>query len=122
MKTFLTFRIINTETFLYVQKNSDTETLAKYPVYNTDFVLLHCLVREKNIIVEDTAPIRLLQSPRALSVYILITFIKNWIIGICNTGALIGLQLWYMSHTMMLSKYGNYTRLLKIKNKLKNSW
>ena len=35
-----------TKTFLYFQKNSDTETLAKYPVYNTDFVLLnfHCLV------------------------------------------------------------------------------
>ena len=26
---------------------------------------------------------------------------------------------WYMSHYTMLSKYGNCTRLLKIKNKLK---
>ena len=26
---------------------------------------------------------------------------------------------WYMSHYTMLSKYGNWTRLLKIKNKLK---
>ena len=30
-----------------------------------------------------------------------------------------GLAIMYMSHYAMLSKYGNFSRLLKIKNKLK---
>ena len=46
--------------------------------------------------------------------------LKNWIIGYCNSGALIGLAIMVFEPLYtMLSKHGNRTRLLKIKNKLK---
>ena len=68
MKSFLiSFRIIHTRMFLYLHK---VLTLySKQPIYNSDFVLLHihCL----GVIVLDIEVIRLLESPRAMSVYIL---------------------------------------------------
>ena len=43
--------------------------MAKQPIYNSDFVLLH--IRCLGVIVLDIEVIRLLESPRAMSVYIL---------------------------------------------------
>ena len=69
MKSFLSFRIIHTRMFLYNAKSSYSETLAKHPVYNSDFVLLY--IHLLGVIVRDIELIRLLESPRAVSVYIL---------------------------------------------------
>ena len=50
-----------------------SETLAKHPVYDSDFVCFIFTAQrgEYNVIVCDREPIRLLESPRSLSVYML---------------------------------------------------
>ena len=62
---------------LVFSKRSYYETFAKHPVHESDFVLLyiHRARREYNVIVRDSEPIRLLESPRSMSVYILNIFI-----------------------------------------------
>ena len=73
MKSFLTFKVINTWVFLYFQK-----VLTMKRSQNTQFTtaILFCLILtaqrgEYNVIVRDSEPIRLLESLRSLSVYIL---------------------------------------------------
>ena len=78
MKSFLTFKIINSGIFLYLlKKSSYSETWQ-----NTQFMtaILFCFIftpsrGEYLVIVRDSEPIRLLESPRSLSVYILILYI-----------------------------------------------
>ena len=77
MKSFLTFKVINTWVFLYFQK-----VLTMKRSQNTQFTtaILFCLILtaqrgEYNVIVRDSEPIRLPESPTSLTVYILILFI-----------------------------------------------
>ena len=74
MTSFLTCRIINPRIFLYFQK---VLTLKLWQ--NTQFTtailfrfIVTALRGEYKVIVRDSEPIRLLELPRALSVYILI--------------------------------------------------
>ena len=77
MKSFLTFKVINTWIFLYFQK---VLTMKRWQ--NTQFTtaILFCFIltawRGKyNVIVQDSEPVRLAESPASLTVYILILFI-----------------------------------------------
>ena len=75
MKSFLTFKVISTWIFLYFLKAFTT----KLWHLNTQFLtaILFCFIPftawrgEYNVIVRDSEPMRLLESPRSLSVYIL---------------------------------------------------
>ena len=78
MKSFLAFKVISTWIFVYFQKGFTMKLWQ-----NTQFTtaILFCFIftaqrGEYNVIVRDSEPIRLLESPRSLSVYILIIIVK----------------------------------------------
>ena len=71
MKSFLTFKVINTWIFLYFQK---ALTIKLWQDTRFTTAILFCFIftakrGEYNVIVRDSEPIILLESPRSLSVY-----------------------------------------------------
>ena len=68
--------------FLVAKTLAYESQLAKHPVHNSNFVLLYTyrLAGEYDVIVRDSELIRLLESPRSLSVYIPTVFIcwSSW--------------------------------------------
>ena len=71
MKSFLTFKVINTWIFLYFQK---ALTIKLWQDNQFTTAILFCFIftakrRDYNVIVRDSEPIILLESPRSLSVY-----------------------------------------------------
>ena len=75
MKSFLTFKIVNSKIFLYFQKIL-TQRLWQDTQFTTAIWFCFILTTyrgEYNVILRDSEPIRLLESPRSLSVYILKT-------------------------------------------------
>ena len=73
MKSFLTFKVINTRIHLYFQ---NVLTMKRWQNIRCTTAILFCFILtaqrgEYNVIVRYSEPIRLLESPRSLSVYIL---------------------------------------------------
>ena len=72
MKSFLTFKVINTWIFLYFQKLL-LSTFGKTPSSRQRMILFCFMFTAKcgeySVIVRDSEPIILLESPRSLSVY-----------------------------------------------------
>ena len=79
MKPFLAFKVISTWIFVYFQKSFPMK-LWQSTQFTT--AILICFIftakrGEYNVIVRYSEPIRLLESPRSLSVYILISVIQS---------------------------------------------
>ena len=77
MKSFLTFKVINTWIFLYFQKLL-LSTFGKTPCSRQRMILFCFIFTAKrgdySVIVRDSEPIILLESPRSLSVNYIIIF------------------------------------------------
>ena len=111
MKSFLVFKVISTWIFIYFQKGFPMKLLQ-----NTQFMtaILFCFIStalhgEYNVIVRDSyKPIKMLELPRSLSVYILIAPIGSNVKGRKNLSTML-FSLYTITHSLSTSiSIGSY--------------